>query len=253
LKLYNASSFFAPRSIDQSDGSFREIANELSWLDLVVVEARSENAEGAVRLSSRLSARLEVAIGFETADDGLLQLLNKPTSVSRFRKAARFLWANGISLRAFVLVGPPFVAEADARRTALEALEEARRQGARVVSLLPVVSEHEPMEALRRAEFFSEVSTDEFFETVFDGADRDRLRGSPGAVLIAELESLERLPGCPHCRGEKARRLERLNATGRIQRFACRDHQPSAPVRVRRPPAGDIGSVLTALEKKSHP
>ena len=246
LKLYNASSLFEPRSIEPGEDSLRRIAAALEGLDLVVVEARSENAARADALRRHLEARLEVAIGMETEDDGLLRLLNKPTTLARFRQAAARLAGNGILLRVFVLAGPPFVEAGRARASAVAAFEEARRCGARVVSILPVVSDHEAMEALRRAGFFSEVSLDDYFETVCDCADPGG-NGAPRPVVLAEVDSLCRLPGCPNCRVEKAARLAALNATGRIARFECRDHRPVSPAAVRRPRADE---VLAALETR---
>lgn len=244
LKLYNASSLFEPRSIDQREASLREIAAALSGLDLVVVEARSENASRATRLRALLPGRLEVAIGLETADDSLLRLLNKPTRTENFRRAAAALAAGDVLLRTFVLAGPPFVGEAGARLGALATFEEARRAGARVVSILPVVSEHEPMEALRRAGFFSEISLDEYFEILCDCAVAAGNGSGPAPVLLAEIESLERLPGCPGCRAEKTRRLAALNATGRIARFSCADHRPVAAAPARRPSAEEVARAL---------
>jgi radical SAM enzyme (TIGR01210 family) len=224
LKLYNASSFFEPRSIDQSEESFQYIARALDDLDLVVVEARSENARGAQALARKFSGHIEVAIGLETSDDALLRRMKKPTSTARFREAAAFLSDHGISLRAFVLVGPPFLPASEVREGAVSTFLEARRAGARVVSLLPVVSEHQPMEALRRQGFFTEVSLDDYFEVVCDCAERDRREPRAGDLLIADLDSLARLPGCPACRDEKTRRLKHLNDTGRIAPFSCASH-----------------------------
>ena len=249
LKLYNASSLFEPRSIDQSDRSLGEIASALSGLELVVVEARSENASRAISFRPLLSGSLEVAIGLETADDELIRLLNKPTSLARFRDAAASLAAHGIFLRAFVLAGPPFVDREGARRAAFATFEEARRAGARVVSILPVVSDHEPMEALRRAGFFSELPIDDYFEAVCDCADSGRGSNGVAPVVLAETDSLGRLPGCPNCRGEKTRRLSALNSTGRIDRYACPDHRPAFSVPVRRPAQEEIAFALQSLSR----
>ena len=241
LKLYNASSLFEPQSIRQTGADLREIAAALSGLDLVVVEARSENARNALAFSRMLDARLEVAIGFETADDGLLRLLNKPTSLARFREAAEAIDTAGALLRAFVLVGPPFVPESEARRAARESFDEAVRCRARVVSLLPVVSAHAAMEALRRAGFFSEISLDAYFETVCDCA---ASAGRTPPVVLAEIEALDRLPGCAACRSEKTRRLAEHNASGRIVPFACADHRPFSPPPLRR---ATIDEAIAAL------
>ncbi len=230
LKLYNASSLFEPRSVRQRPEDLDAIAGALGGLDLVVVEARSENAGGARELARRLPGRLEVAIGLEAADDGLLALLNKPTSVSRFRRAAREMKEEGVLLRAFVLVQPPFVSGEEARALALRTFELAAGEGARVVSFLPVLSLHEPMERLRRAGFFAEPPLDDLFGIVAECAGR-----SPGPVVIAETEGLERLPGCPACREEKARALAELNSTGRLAALSCPAHEPVSPAAVRRP------------------
>ncbi|MGH9442657.1 MAG: hypothetical protein ACRD16_10325 [Thermoanaerobaculia bacterium] len=244
LKLYNASSLFEPLSIDQNPGSLREIAAALSGLDLVVVEARSENAHRAGSFRRLLAGRLEVAIGLESSDDELLFQLNKPTSVERFRAAAATLAADEIFLRAFVLAGPPFVPEGEVRYAAVKTFGEASRAGARVVSLLPVVSRHEPMEALRRAGFFSEISLDEYFETVCDCAGDLPAGAGRRPVVLAETEFLSQLPGCANCGPEKTRRLAGLNSTGQIARFACNDHRPVPPVAVRRPRPGEIAAAL---------
>ncbi|HET7453236.1 MAG TPA: radical SAM protein, partial [Thermoanaerobaculia bacterium] len=149
LKLYNASSLFEPRSIRQTPEDVAAIAAEVADLELVVVESRSEQADRAPELAGRIGGRLEVAIGLEVADDALLRRLGKPTTVARFAKAAEALGRAGILLRAFVLVRPPFVSRDRARSLAVETFRVARASGARVVSLLPVVSDHAPMERLR--------------------------------------------------------------------------------------------------------
>ncbi len=221
LKLYNGSSLFEPRSIRQTAGDLAAIAAEVADLELVVVESRSEQAGRASAFRSLLRGGLEVAIGLEVADDSLLRRLGKPTSIERFRKAARELARSGISLRAFVLVQPPFVAPARAFDLALETFRLARDAGARVVSLLPVVSEHEPMERLRAAGDFSEIELGAYFDVVAACA------AEGGAVVLAELGSLPRLPGCDSCREERAAALARLNATGALSPVSCRC-RPSA-------------------------
>lgn len=237
LKLYNASSLFEPVSIRQEAESLEAIAAALAGLDLVVVEARSENAGRAPDFARRISGRLEVAIGLEVADDELLSLLNKPTTVARFREAARLLGRRDVLLRAFVLVQPPFVSGAAARDLAVRTFELAAAEGARVVSFLPVVSRHAPMERLRRAGFFTEPSLDDFFQVVSACAGR-------GPVVVAETEWLDRLPGCPSCREEKALALERLDATGTLRNLACFDHQPAEAPPVRRPSREELAETL---------
>jgi radical SAM enzyme (TIGR01210 family) len=237
VKLYNASSLFEPGSIRQTPEDLSAIAREVSDLELVVVEARSENAYRAVPLAPLLSGKLEVAIGLEAADDGLLALLNKPTTVARFRQACAILARAGILVRAFVLVQPPFVSGQAARELALRTFELAGAQGARVVSLLPVVSSHEPMERLRRAGFFAEPTLDDFFEVV--AACAGRSKGAGGAVVVAETEWLDRLPACGSCRTLKIEALERLNGTGELVPPSCAAHRRVLARETLRPRDGE--------------
>jgi len=215
IKLYNGSSLFEPRSIRQTEEDMAAIAAEVSDLDLVVIEARAEQARRAPAFARRLGGRLEVAIGLEVADDALLRKLGKPTTTRRFRDAASHLRGEGISLRAFVLVQPPFVGRADAARLAAETFDFAVECGARVVSLLPVVAQHAPMERLRASGDFAEISTEDYFAVVAACVARG------GAVVVAEADALARLPACPDCRRARALSLEALNATGRLPPVSC--------------------------------
>lgn len=225
IKLYNGSSLFEPRSIRQGEDDLAAIAEEVSDLDLVVVEARSEQARRAPGFARRLRGRLEVAIGLEVADDSLLEALGKPTTVRRFREAARALRAEGILLRAFVLVQPPFVAAAEAGRLARATFDLAVECGARVVSLLPVVSEHPPMEKLRAAGSFTEISREAYFRIVAECAGRGE------AVVLAQTEVLDRLPSCPDCAVERSSALSALNATGKLPPVECRRCDPARDAR----------------------
>jgi radical SAM enzyme (TIGR01210 family) len=215
LKLYNGSSLFEPRSIRQTAGDLAAIAAEVGDLELVVVESRSEQAGRAPAFRSLLRGGLEVAIGLEVADDALLRRLGKPTSIERFRNAARELARGGISLRAFVLVQPPFVSRGRALDLALETFRVARDAGARVVSLLPVVSEHEPMERLRASGDFAEIELGAYFDVVAACA------AEGGPIVLAELGSLARLPGCASGREARVVALARLNATGALSPVSC--------------------------------
>ena len=221
IKLYNGSSLFEPRSIRQDAGDLEAIAAEVADLALVVVEARSEQARRAPELARRLGGRLEVAIGLEVADDALLRALGKPTTVRRFRDAAAFLQREGILLRAFVLVQPPFVDASRAPRLASDTFDLAVECGARVVSLLPVVSQHAPMEALRAAGDFTEISRESYFRIVASCVARG------GAIVLAETEALDRLPACSACAAERGLALSRLNATGHLPPVECRVCEPA--------------------------
>ena len=235
LKLYNASTFFEPASIAQHD--LRPVAAALAGLSLVVVEARSENARAAVEFARLIDGRLEVAIGVEAADDELLRALNKPTSTRAFRAAAQALTAAGVFLRAFVLIKPPFVGEGEAVALAVRTFELARDEGARVVSLLPVVAADAPLERLGRAGFHGLPSLDTVWEAAVACAGR-------GVVVIVELEHLVSLPACPACGERRRAALAELNRGGRLGEVGCTDHRPPAATPVR---PFSSAAVLAAL------
>jgi len=92
------------------------------------------------------------------------------------------------------------------------------------------------MEALRRAGFLSEISLEDYFETVCDCADAARGPDRPSrrrsrAKSIAPTAS--RMPEL--AAASEFTRLAALNETGKIARFACADHQAPPAARVCRP------------------
>ena len=236
LKLYNASSLFETASIVQRD--LGRIAAELADLDLVVVEARAENAHRAIPFARRLTSPLEVAIGLDVADDELLGRLNKPSSVAAFRAAANRLRAAGILLRVFVLIQPPFVAERDAGSLARSAVAEARAAGARVVSFLPVRPSHRPLERLATGGFWAPPSLETVYETV-----ASCLGGE--TIVLVEEDGLDELTGCEGCAPRRRRALVALNRSGRLAAVPCADHhRPRAFV----PRAYSADAVLAVLQ-----
>ena len=107
-KLYNAGSFFDPNAIPVDE--YGEIADALGPVEHVVVESHpSFVGERALRFRDVMGARtLEVAIGLETVEPGVLERLNKGMTVRSFERAAAFLEREGIGLRVFVMLQPPF-------------------------------------------------------------------------------------------------------------------------------------------------
>src|SRR5690242_8503983 len=80
VKLYNAGSFFDPQAIPPADDD--EIARMVGACDRVIVESHPAflsgvHAERCVRFRDRIGGALEVAVGLETAHEGVLARLNK--------------------------------------------------------------------------------------------------------------------------------------------------------------------------------
>ena len=154
IKLYNAGSFFDPRAIPPEDD--REIARLAGSFERVIVESHPAFLDGdhgrrCLRLAEFLAergARLEVAVGLETAHPESLGRLNKRMTVQSFRRAAAFLCQHGISLRVFLLLNPPFIPAGEQSLWVRRSIDEAAACGARVCSIIPVRTGNGALEAL---------------------------------------------------------------------------------------------------------
>jgi hypothetical protein len=206
VKLYNAGSFFDPKAIPPSE--LPAIAERVRSFGRVIVESHP-SLVGAPALHFRDLIRpacLEIAMGLEVADDALLAKLNKRMTSGDFRRAAAFLVENGIAVRAFIMLKPPFVMdEARGADLARQSIDFAFDCGASVVVVIP--ARGGPAELARLAEqgLFSppELST---FESVLDygvGLGRGRVFG--------DLWDLDRVFKCSPCAAARRNRLEQIN------------------------------------------
>jgi len=156
LKLYNASNFFDPRAVPLRD--YGDIANAADDVEQVIVESHpSLIGERVDRFRQYLGERqLEVAMGLETVHPSALDALNKRMTTDDFAKAADTLRRLGVSLRAFVLVAPPFVPQEEQDHWLLATVAFAERCGASVISLIPTRGGNGTMEALAAQQLFVE-------------------------------------------------------------------------------------------------
>ena len=102
--------------------------------------------DDCLRFRDRLSGRLEVAMGLETAHAEVLGRLNKRMTLDQFSTAANFLRRNGIDLRVFILVQPPYMAATEALEWAERSLEFAMEHGATAAVLIPTRAGNGAME-----------------------------------------------------------------------------------------------------------
>ena len=205
IKLYNAGSFFDRRAVPPADHP--EIANLVKGFDRVIVECHPALVgDSCVRFRDALSgSRLEVALGLETVHADVLERLNKRMTTESFARAASFLGAEGIALRVFVLVGLPFLGEAEGLEWTVKSVAFAFACGAEVVSLVPMRGGNGAMEALQARGDFSPPT----LATVERAAARS-LAVSRGFVLT-DLWDLDRFSRCPACFPERAERLGFMN------------------------------------------
>lgn len=206
IKLYNAGSFFDPKAIPPED--LPAIAERVSGFERVIVECHPALVgESALRFRGLLSAaKLEVAMGLEIADDEILSKLNKRMTLAMFRRASEFLVRNGIAVRAFVIVKPPFVrSEKAALAFAQRSIDFAFDCGATVVSLIPARFGATELQALAQSGDFAPPKLATLEASLGYGVSLHRGR------VFADLWNLESFADCSVCFAARRARLNEIN------------------------------------------
>ena len=219
LKLYNASNFFEPRAVPEAD--LEPIARLADGFERVVVECHPRLVDGRVRrFADRLQGRLEVAMGLETVHPQALPRLGKQLTVEQFVQAARRLLADGVDLRAFVLVGVPFVPAEEQAQWIAASVRHAAGAGARSVALIPVRGGNGELEGLRRLGEFKPPDLSLVEESLALGLEAVGRR----AAVQVDPWDLERVAStCGACRAGRIQAIREMNRTGEPRRTACDD------------------------------
>jgi len=209
LKLYNASNFFDRRAVPAED--LPRIANLAAPFATVTVESHA-NTIGPLTLEfgALLRGSLEVAMGLETIYPVAAAHLNKRLDLDRFDRAAAFLAEHTIDLRAFVLLGAPYVPAADSIEWTVRTAEYAAAHGASRVAVIPVRGGNGELERLQSLGHFVPPTLVQL-ESVMERC------LALSAVVSADLWDVERLPACEACRSERVARLRKMNLSGRAQ------------------------------------
>lgn len=216
IKLYNASNFFEPRAVPPEDDE--AIAALLAPFAQVVVECHPRLVgPRAERFAERLAPRrLQVAMGLETIHPQALPRLRKAMTLDDFAAAAARLRAIGCGVRAFVLVGAPYVPADEAAEWAVRSAAWAFAQGVDHVSLIPVRGDHDALRALAARSHFT-APTPACVEGAFD-----RCLALDVGVVSVDSWDLDRLLRCDGCREARRTRLQRMNLSGNVEpRVAC--------------------------------
>ncbi len=204
VKLYNAGSFFDNRAIRPEEDV--EIAALVAPFERVIVESHPALVgERCLRLRDRLAGRLEVALGLETIHPELLPRLNKRMSLDDFQRAAVFLRESKVAMRAFVLVGLPWLPESEALDWACRSIHFAFACGATAVSLIPTRAGNGALDALVARGEFAEPGLGSLEAALDFGIQLGRGR------VFADLWDLERFSRCAACLPARAARLRETN------------------------------------------
>jgi len=217
-KLYNAANFFDPRAVPECD--YAAIAGRLRGFRRVIVESHPATVGDRVaRFSSALARAagrtgapaVEVAMGLETAHEEALNRLNKGFTLRQFEQAADRLRRLGAGLRAFVLVGVPFIPRDQQQDWVVRSVAFAFECGASVVSLIPTRSGNGALEALGAAGVFTGPALSDV-----EAALAAALSGAAGRVF-ADLWDLRRFADCSQCFDARRERLRWMNLEQRVR------------------------------------
>jgi radical SAM enzyme (TIGR01210 family) len=204
LKLYNASNFFDRRAVPAED--LPRIAQLAAPFPAVTVESHA-NTVGplTVEFAALLSGKLEVAVGLETVHPVAAAHLNKRLDLDRFDRAAAFLAEHGIDLRAFALLGAPYVPAEESIEWTVRTVEYAAARGASRIAVIPVRGGNGELERLQHLGAFVPPTLAQLEYAL------EQCRGIRSAVVTADLWDIERLPGCESCRPQRVARIQTMN------------------------------------------
>ena len=215
IKLYNASNFFDERAVPAADDAAILAAAEPFGRVLVECHPRLVGRR-ALAFAGALAANggaLEVAMGFETVHPRALPRLGKGMTRAHLERATADLLAAGAAVRAFVLVGAPWVPAAETVEWTVATARAALAAGATHVSLIPVRDGNGTLEELaRRGEWVPPTLAD--LEAAFDRCLAELAPEGAAVVVTADLWDFARFASCAACATARRERLERLNATG---------------------------------------
>lgn len=205
IKLYNSGNFFDRKAIPPKD--FATIAGLVRQFDTVIVENHPNLCnEQCERFADLIApAQLEIAMGLETCHPELLASLNKRMTLDDFKRAARLLRAARITLRAFVLLKPPFLDEAEAVEWAVRSIDYAFDQDAGCVAVIPTRSGNGIMDQLVQNRQFSPPQGQSLEAVLEQGLNKQR-----GRVFV-DLWEVELFFPCDACRDDRLSRLNRMN------------------------------------------
>jgi archaeosine synthase beta-subunit len=225
LKLYNSGNFFDTRAVAPADHA--AIAERVGRFATVIVENHPKLCrEPCLRFRDLLGTTLEVALGLETVHPDVLPRLNKSMTLDDFARAVEFLLKGGIAVRAFILLRPPYLSEAEGVEWAVRSLEYAFSLGVGCCSVIPTRGGNGAMERLQAAGAFAPPRLHSLELSLEAGLALGRGR------VFADLWDAERFYDCSACGPARVARLNEMNLTQRLPPpvvcGACGDDHPEA-------------------------
>lgn len=210
MKLYNSGNFFDGAAIPRKD--YQKIAELLSNYQHVIVENHPKLIGPFIaEFKDMLNGTFEIALGLESIHPKVMPKLNKRITKENFRKAVKILKNSGISLRAFILLNPPFLKGVEEnKKWCLKSVKFALDSGVSACSIIPTRDGNGFMEKLKEDGEF-ELPTLSALEEVFDEA-LELKRGR----IFCDVWDLQKFSNCNNCFLKRRNRLEVMNKTQAI-------------------------------------
>lgn len=204
VKLYNSGNFFDSAAYPKSDR--RAVAELVAQFDRVIVENHPRLCGSElVEFQQMVSGSLEVALGLETSHEATLKRLNKQMTVEDFARACDFLVPQGIAVRAFVLLRPPWTTEEEGVQRAIESVRFAFDHGVQCCAVIPTRTGNGIMEQLEQLGQFSSPGL-----ASLENVLQETISWRRGRVF-ADLWDLHRFSDCAACFEARQTRLSEIN------------------------------------------
>lgn len=217
-KLYNSGNFFDAKAIPRED--WPAIVERVKGFRSVIVENHPKLCgDACFEFRDMLAAHdveLEIAIGLETIHPEVLPRLNKQMTTEDFSQAAGRLRDEGIRLRTFILLRPPFLDEAEGVEWALRSIEFAFETGVSCCSVVPTRAGNGIMEQLERDGWFAspQLASMEIVQ------ERGIQLGS-GRVFMDTWDA-QKFATCPDCAAARIQRISAMNLSQQVApRIGC--------------------------------
>ncbi|HVA51153.1 MAG TPA: radical SAM protein [Pirellulales bacterium] len=220
IKLYNSGNFFDSQAVPPDDHA--AIVRRVGRFERVIVENHPKLCGDACpRFRDACGSELEVALGLETVHPEVLPRLNKGMTLDDFARAAEFLLASKIAVRAFLLLRPPFLSEKEGAEWAIRSLEYAFSLGVGCCAIIPTRGGNGIMEQLAAAGLFSPPTIRSLEQVLEHGLSLGRGR------VLADLWDIDRFFDCPDCGPRRAARIAQMNLSQQVApKVTCSHCEP---------------------------
>lgn len=218
VKLYNSGNFFDAKAVPQAD--WPAIVDRVRSFKSVIVENHPKLCgDGCFEFRDMLAAHgveLEIALGLETVHPEVLPRLNKQMTVDDFSRAATRLRSEGIRLRTFILLRPPFLTEEEGIEWAMKSIEFAFEAGVSCCSVVPTRAGNGIMEQLESNGLFAspQLSSMEIVQ-------ERGIQLNSGRVFMDTWDA-QKFASCPDCAEQRIQRIADMNLSQEVApRQAC--------------------------------